>query len=258
MNGHSKTHRLSAIRALRCGRGPAAGFTLLEILIAISIFAVVVTTIFGSFHFVFGNIDAIESAMTDYEMAGDGLHRMQADLKTLYIALPPAYTVEEDAENPDPYRIEGDVVDTGAGPFSRLRFTSHSHLPIGRQWRQGIAEIIYYVEEQTDGSVTLKRSDRIDFDEPAEQESNDPILCENVRALKFTYLDADGDEQDRWDSDSADYEFATPRAIRIQIAVGTGQLPHEFEVLVALPVYRENPEAAQFQTITSDFGSSGA
>ena len=256
--GHGRTQRGAGTGSSARRREKAAGFTLLEILIAISIFAVVVTTIFGSFHFVFGNIDAIDNAMTDYEMAGDGLHRMQADLRTLYIALPPGYVIGEDADSSDPYRLVGDVVDTGAGAFSRLRFTSFSHLPMGRQWRQGIAEIIYYVEEQTDGSGTLKRSDRIEFNEPPEQERNDPILCENVRALKITYIDADRDERDRWDSDSEEFEYATPRAIRIQIAVGSGQLSHEFEVLIALPVYRDNPEASRFQTIPSDFGSGGA
>lgn len=236
------------------GRHPANGFTLLEILIAISIFAVVVTTVFGSFNFVFGNVEAIENGMTEYETARDGLHRMMADLRSLYVSQPPAYDIPENTVQQDPFRVVGEIDAVGNSEFSRLRFASLSHLPLGREWRQGIAEIIYYVEAQPDDSVTLKRSDRLDFNEPLPEERNDPILCENVRALKFTYLDAEGDERERWNSDSEEYEYATPRAIRIQLAVGSGLQPNEFEVLIALPLYRDNPEDSRFQTIPSDFG----
>lgn len=235
----------------------ASGFTLIEILIAISIFAVVVTTIFGSFNFVFGSVDAIESGMSNYEAARDGLNRILADLRSMYVSQLPVYTVPDSREETDPYRVMGDIVAAGGGLFSRLRFTSFSHLPLGQQWRQGIAEIVYYVQEQPDATLTLKRLDRLDFSEPLAEERNDPILCENVRALRITYQDAEGDEQERWDSDAEQYEYATPRAIRIQLAVGTGEQPHEFEVLIALPLYRDNPEETRLQTIPADFGSPG-
>ena len=235
-------------RAYR-NRQPADGFTLLEILIALSIFAVVVTTIFGSFNFVFGNVEAVETGMNDYEMASEGLNRMLADLRSLYASLPPAYDIPDTAEEPDPYRVVGELSAVGGGEFSRLRFTSLAHLPLGKQWRQGIAEIIYYVEEQPDATLSLKRSDRLDFGEPAPEPRNDPILCENVRALKFSFLDAAGDDWDRWDSDSEQYEYATPRAVRIQLAVGSGEQTHAFDVLIALPLYRDNPEEEQFLTI---------
>ena len=236
-------------------RRSASGFTLLEILIAISIFAVVVTTIFGSFNFVFGNVEAIENGMTDYEMASDGLNRMLADLRSIRVSQLPAYELPENTEEQDPYRVVGEIDTAGNGEFSRLRFTSLSHLPLGKEWRQGIAEITYYVEQQPDATLTLKRSDRLDFTEPLGQERNDPILCENVRGLKFTYLDANGDERERWDSDSEGYDYATPRAIRILLAVGSGEQTHEFEVLIALPLYRDNPEETLQQTIPSGFGS---
>jgi len=241
-----------------CTRLRAGGFTLLEILIAISIFAVVVTTIFGSFNFVFGNVDAIERGMTDYEMASDGLNRMMADLRSLHVSLPPAYAIPENTEKQDPFRVVGDIDAGSNGEFSRLRFTSLTHLPLGRDWRQGIAEIIYYVEQQPDATLTLKRSDRLDFSESLPELRNDPILCENVRFLKFTYLDADGYERDRWDSDAEEYEYATPRAIRIQLAVGSGEQPLAFEVLIALPLFRDNPEASRFQMISTNVGSGSA
>lgn len=129
--------RRGAVRAAEarftssCGRHSARGFTLLEILIAISIFAVVVTTIFGSFNFVFGNVDAIESGMTDYEAARDGLNRMLADLGSIYVSQPPVYVIPDSSSEQDPYRVVGDVAALGGGELGRLRFASFSHLPLG-------------------------------------------------------------------------------------------------------------------------------
>jgi prepilin-type N-terminal cleavage/methylation domain-containing protein len=48
---------------------PSRGFTLLEVLIAMVIFAVVATTIFGSFNFIFSTTDAFDGGMAVHESA---------------------------------------------------------------------------------------------------------------------------------------------------------------------------------------------
>lgn len=219
------------------------GFTLLEILIALFIFGVMVTTIFGSFKFVFGSVDTIEKGMTDYDMAKDCFNRMIGDLHALHVAQPPAYRPPENADGQDPYRIVGDVTFSGETGFGRLRFTSLAHVPLGKDKRTGIAEIIYYAEQQTDGSHVIKRSDRLEFAEPYEEKSNDPILCENVRSLEFTFINSEGEDGRIWDSDSSDFDYATPRAIRIKLTLGTDENPHTFETMVVLPPYREAIES---------------
>jgi len=215
------------------------GFTLLEILIALFIFGVIVTTIFGSFKFVFGSVDAVEKGMNDYDMAKDCFNRIISDLHALHVAQTPAYRPPENTDEQDPYRIIGDVTFSGRTGFGRLRFTSLAHVPLGKDKRTGIAEISYYAEEQTDGSHVIKRSDRLDFAEPYEEKRNDPILCENVRSLEFSFIDSEGEEGKTWDSDSNDFDYATPRAIRIKLTLGTGENPHTFETMIVLPQYRE-------------------
>lgn len=215
------------------------GFTLLEILIALFIFGVIVTTIFGSFRFVFGSVDAVEKGMIDYDMAKDCFSRMIIDLNALHVAQTPAYRPPENTDAPDPYRLVGDVEFSGESGFGRLRFTSLAHVPLGKDKRTGIAEIVYYAENQTDGSHVIKRSDRLDFAESSEEKSNDPILCENVRSLEFTFIDSEGEEGNIWDSDSNDFDYATPRAIRIRLILGSDENLHTFETTVVLPQYRE-------------------
>ena len=234
ISGEAKTH-LGLYPCRQTG-----GFTLVEILIAIFIFAVVVATVFGSFNFVFGNVNTIEEGMDAYEMARDSFNRMAVDLQALHVTMQPAYRPpsERDGES-DPFRLVGEATNSEGVDFGRLRFTSRAHLPMGKDRRSGIAEIIYYVELQSDGSHVLKRSDRLDFMDEDTEESNDPILCENVTGLTFTYIDDEGEEVDTWDSDSEEYSYATPRAIRIQLQIGTAETSHFLQTMVALPQYRE-------------------
>jgi prepilin-type N-terminal cleavage/methylation domain-containing protein len=50
-------------------RKPQAGFTLMEVLVAITILAVVVTTILASFNSVFSTTEALDESADIYEMA---------------------------------------------------------------------------------------------------------------------------------------------------------------------------------------------
>lgn len=233
---HRPLHAKFRVSSVKCQN---RGFTLLEILIALFIFGVVVTTIFGSFKFVFGSVDAIEKGMTDYDMAKDCFNRMISDLQALHVTQTPAYRPPENADGQDPYRIVGDATFSGESGFGRLRFTSLAHVPLGKDKRMAIAEITYYAVNQSDGSHVIKRSDRLDFTQPNEENRNDPILSENVKSLEFTFINSEGEEGGIWDSDSVDFDYATPRAIRIKLTLGTDENSHTFETMVVLPQYRE-------------------
>ena len=219
------------------------GFTLIEILIAIFIFSIVVTTIFGSFNFVFGKIDAIEEGMDAYEMAKDSLDRMTVDLESLYILQPPAYKIPGGDDTEDPFRFVGEITSVGGEDVGKLRFTALAHIPLDRQPRDGVAEITYYVTAGENGSKILRRSDRLDFTEPPNELTGDPILCDNLKNLTFTYIDTEGTELDTWNSDSADVDYATPRAIRIKLEIGSEDNFQIFETTVLPFLYREPQEA---------------
>ncbi|MFZ0132787.1 MAG: prepilin-type N-terminal cleavage/methylation domain-containing protein [Desulfobacterales bacterium] len=220
------------------------GFTLLEILIAIFIFAVVITTVFGSFNFVFGKIGIIEESKATYEMAKDCLNRMTADLASAYFLPTPAYKPPKQDSVPDPFRLEGKISTAAGADFGQLRFTAMAHLPLQQHQADGVAEIIYYVTLDRDGKAALRRSDRLDFFEPRDELAGDPILCENVKSLTFTYLDFENDEKEAWDSDSAEVGFATPRAVRIRLEIGTEENFHPFETTVLFPQYRQPLKSA--------------
>jgi general secretion pathway protein J len=226
-------------------RPGSAGFTLIEIMLAILIFAIVVTTILTSFNMVFSSTPAIEESIFAYEMAANCLLRITEDLKSIYITPFEAYTPPDMEDDPDPYRIAGGPSAEGNG-LLRLRFTSLSHLPLGKDLSSGIAEIVYYLQEDEQGQLLLRRSDTLYPYQPFEAGLNHPVLCEHVRSLIFTYYDREGESSETWDSDHEAFNYATPAGIGIALTLDSikendadGLL---FETRVALPVIRKERE----------------
>ena len=215
------------------------GFTLLEILIAIFIFSIIVTTIFGSFRFVFFNTETLKADMATVEMVKNCLDRIAHDLQSIYIARPPQYVKPDINAPPEPYHILGEAVSINNLSSAGLRFTSLAHLPLEKGLQDGIAEITYYTQPEGDDHFILKRSDKLYPFEPFAEKESDPVLCEHLKSLKFIYYDHEGTEHDHWNSESEDFEFATPLAIGIKLEAGRNQPTIVMETRVTIPVYRD-------------------
>ena len=228
---------------------PPPGFTLLEILIAIFIFSVVITTIFGTFNAVISRTEAIKNGTGDYEMARTCLNRMVSDLSAVYVDQKPLYKPPDIDDGPDPYGFVGKEDSTGGKNFAQLRFASTEHLSMTGKVEKGIAEIVYYVKEITDPDneteYVLKRSDTLYPDKDAdkfEAKDSDPVLCEKLEELTFIYYDADGNAHEEWNSDSDDVKYATPSAVEIRLKLATGSETYRFFTKISIPVYREKFE----------------
>jgi general secretion pathway protein J len=229
-------HPVSAIQH------PAKGFTLVELMLAIIILGLVVTTVLASYNAVFSTMDALESDSDIYEMAKTCLKRMTFDLESIYVARPPIYKKPEFDDEPSDFRVVGLSEDLSGTGFAGLRFTSRAHLPLENSPRGGIAEIVYYVQTREDGSPVLKRADNLYPYPEFEENGADPTLCEHVKSLAFTFFDDEGGDSDAWDSESDSFEYATPRAIGIELEIGDETRSYTFKTLVHLPVYRQKIE----------------
>lgn len=222
----------------RRAKRPDRGFTLLEILAAMFILSIVMGLLFGTFEGVFSNADHVNAASDIYEMAGAGLGRITADLKAIHIIQPPRYKAPDLDSEPDPYRLEAGTEYAGGQTFAMLRFTSMAHLPMGRDARDGIARIVYYVQDTPDGGFVLRRSDAPYPFPEFEPAPTDPVLCEQVRAFKLIYYDKEGRESEEWNSESDLYDYSTPRSIGVRLTLGSEETPYEFGTEVLLPVHR--------------------
>lgn len=211
----------------------------MEILVAIFIFALLITTIFGSFRVVFSSVDAVGGDVAIYGSARTCLGRMAADLSALYVSDYPRYAKPEFNDPEDAYRLVGDATDLAGSQFGRLQFVSLAHLPINRDSRQGVARIVYYADQRDDESLVLRRADHLYPFPEFEESMDDPILCDRLLALEFAYIDAEGETVDQWNSESADTDYATPRSIEIRLTVGQPSRPLTFSTRIPLHAYRK-------------------
>jgi len=235
-------YRVSSIaRPATSNQQPATsdGFTLLEILLSFLILGIVMTTIMASFNAVFSTTDTLKNSSQYFEMAKNCLNRMTRDLEALYVQQSPLYKPPDFDDPPDPYRIVASTTDVGGTSFATIRFTSSAHIPLDNNKRDGIAEIIYYVQAKNDGQLVLKRADHLYPYPPFEEKGGDPVLCIYLKSLVLMYLDAEDSESDEWDSDSDEYGHATPAAVRIQLEVGNETTSYDFETTIRLAVRRQ-------------------
>jgi general secretion pathway protein J len=105
-----------------------------------------------------------------------------------------------------------------------------------------VCRIVYYVHQLSDESPVLRRADHLYPFPDFQASEDDPILCDNILALEFGYIDAEGEMSDRWDSESAETDYATPRAVEIRLTVGTPARPKQFTTRVPLHAYRQAVE----------------
>ena len=221
----------------------AGGFTLLEIMVAIFIFALIITTVFGSFRVVFSSADAVGGDVAVFQTARICLMRMATDLESIVITDYPRYAKPDfNSEEADMYRVVGDTTDVAGSSFSRLRFASLSHLALNQDPRQGVCRIVYYVDEGVDDQLVIRRADHLYPFPEFEESQDDPVLCDNVLALEFEYIDEEGEAIDSWDSESSDNKYATPQLIEIRLKTGSQDRSRTFSTRVRLHVFRKAVE----------------
>jgi general secretion pathway protein J len=227
-----------SLRATPIRRPQADGFTLLEILVAVLIMGIVVTTVLSSFNLVFSNAENLEAAASMFDMGRTCLTRITRDLENVYILERPLYKAPQIDAPPDPYRFQGSVENSGGTTLAKLRATSRAHVPLDGSRSGGIAEIVYYVQAVPGEGLRLKRADNLYPYPRFEERSADPVLCENVKSLAFEYVDAEGKVFDAWDSESPQFGNATPVMVTVRLEIVDGNDSYGFQTTVALPMVR--------------------
>lgn len=166
------------------------GFTLIEILMAISIFAIVISLAYGSYRATFHIIDSTESQTEIYSKAQIAMDRMSHDLGSLYLGTSGF--------------LQGKTQNMGTREADTMRFTSTAHLVLNRnEQAAGYTTITYTVEEDPETrDLRLFRQDTAfrpqETDEP--ETNKGLLLCDGLQEVQFLYHGSNGEQQDSWDS----------------------------------------------------------
>ena len=221
------------------------GFTLFELLVAIAIFALVVSTIYASATGSFRVVGETESRAEIYRMARIAMERMLEDLESVYVqgmsseGEPVADTLAVTSFVGEDKEIDGRSADS-------LRFASRAHANLGGQEKDpGAVEIVYYVRESEGGEgLVLYRSDRPRFQAPwsSEEDTGGLVLCERLRSVDFTYHGKEDEIQDDWDSDAQEQKGALPTMVTLSLEFNGGpdtDVSLRFVTRAALPVQED-------------------
>jgi prepilin-type N-terminal cleavage/methylation domain-containing protein len=199
------------------------GFTLLEILLALSILATVLSTVFASYTGTFRVVSETESQAEVYQMARIALGRILEDLESFY---------------PEPKNKENPI---SGGDETSLHFLSKAHVVFGEEDQSlGTTEISYEVGEgDGDEGMILYRGERPQWGE--EEDAGGLALCEKLWTedpVKFSYYDAEGKEMDNWDPSSEDQVLKRVSVALQFINPSDPEAPLEFATSVYLRVIR--------------------
>jgi len=228
------------------------GFTLLEILIAIALFATLVAILYPAYIGTFRNIDVTESHGTIYRMARVALERISEDLAS---ACPPGTTGRSDDEDRmtgflgKDSEIEGRGADElGFVSEKHISFRSHAKINDSEDMSETITEIHvsgrgyirYYIDEieGKDGFV-LYRSDNPELADQSEDETEKYILCEGLHGINFSFQDENGDTYDEWDSSAGSFMGKLPALVSVELEFinpADSELPVRFITSVSLPL----------------------
>ncbi|MBW1676822.1 MAG: type II secretion system protein [Deltaproteobacteria bacterium] len=214
------------------------GFTLLEILIAMFIFAIVLSTIYTSYTGALRIVDETEYQADIYGMARVALEKMQEDLECAYISIPKTAKSPESDEDMAFVGEDKEIKDRSA---DRLRFISRAHLVFSeKDQSSGTTEIGYYVEEHEEGDgFVLKRSDSPAFQGKPEEGTGGLVLCDSLISVNFTYYDDEDEEYDNWDSTNEEFKDKMPKMVSIMLEFENSadiEAPFKFLTRVALPM----------------------
>ena len=212
------------------------GFTLLEVLLAIFIFAIVLSAVYGAYITTITAVGTTEFQADINNKARTALERIATDLGGVYLG-------EGGLLNGRRQEIGGNRADT-------LDFTSTAHLVFTKKEPPaGFGMISYSVQQDADSKLLqLYRVDlpfRPGYLEQALSQKKGYLLCDGLRAVRFTYYDQAGNQVDDWQTEEAagqagEREKNIPAIIEVVLRfTDEGKEDLLFKTAVALPVMKK-------------------
>ena len=222
------------------------GFTLMELLIAIFILAVVLSMLYTAYTGTFRNIEDTESKAHMYEMARIALDRMMEDLQSAYLSENKEDQESEEEQTPLTQFL-GEPKETDGRRTDVLRFFSRAHLVFHDEDIQlDQTEITFEVGEGAEeGPFVLYRTDTPALMVTPEEGGTGAMLCDGLHALTFTYYDETGEAYESWDSTGDSFKGRLPARVSILLEFVNPldpEAPVGFFTSVALPMSRGEDE----------------
>jgi len=208
------------------GENGGNGFTLVELLLAIFIFSVVISTVYGSYRATFHVVNSTEKKMAIAGKAHVVLERIVDDLSSL-VQGKEGFLIGEQQENAN---MRGDT----------LTFVSAVHIGLTKgDDLAGYSTIEYSAEtDENTGLLNLYRSGSslLPGIQESDAETGKYLLCDGLKEVRFSYFGDGAAESEEWQSEEIESDDRS----------------HNFPVMVTVVLqFADSPESEQVSTFTT-------
>ena len=201
MKARTKSRRAPHRAAPARRGGVLAGMSLVEAMVAITIFAIVATIVFGGFSQTMTNKRAVEAQSDRAHVMRVAMERMVRELSMAFVSV---------HINPNSILVASRTIFHGhqQGRGSRLDFTSFSHRRL-------------YRDPEEPGVYVLARREQSRIDDEPDRGGRVTILVEDVHSFELEYLDGVSlDWVDTWDARPDGLQAnRLPAQVRIRVEV---------------------------------------
>jgi general secretion pathway protein J len=190
------------------------GFTLMEVMVAVAITALMGTMVAMAFQTGFRAKELVEGEAEHYRMVRVSLNRMAREIGSAYVS---------DRYDPKRYRDSNDRPTNFVGERDRLLFTTFAHQRLYTDSKESDQAVVeYFVETSTEkgarGRQDLKRRVNPNIGERMDRGGTTDVLFEGVKKLEFAYWDSERKQwEDEWDTRRNEKKSFLPTRVRMTI-----------------------------------------
>ncbi len=204
------------------------GFTLIEVLIAVVLLAIISVLVFQSMGAMVGSKERFETREEAYRGANVFMDRLTRELATTVLY----GNVELLGVSPNGEQSSKSVFTAANnGDQDKLTFDTLSHTRYLKDAKESdLAEVTYFLEPQEQeegqeggagvGLYAIKRRHKCPLDTEPGEKGQVSVLMTGVKELNFRYYDAAKTEyKDEWDTTKLDFANRLPRAVEITLVL---------------------------------------
>lgn len=194
---------------------PARGFTLLEVLFAVGVTAMMGVLIAAAFQSGYRAKELVEQEADRYRALRTGTDRMVREISAAFVS---------DHYDTRRYRDQNDRPTNFIGTRDRLLFTSMAHQRLYADAKESDQMVVEYFTKSAPGPggqqrLNLMRREDSLLDNRMDRGGTEDVLVENVKRIDFAYWDSDKkDWVDEWDTRRVEKKSILPVRVRITIS----------------------------------------
>jgi general secretion pathway protein J len=192
----------------------AHGFTLLEVVIAVAITAMMGVLIGAAFQSGYRAKELVEGESDRYRALRTGTDRMVREISAAFVS---------DHYDTRRYRDQNDRPTNFIGKRDRLLFTSMAHQRLYADAKESDQMVVEYFAKSASGpggktQLNLMRREDPNLDERMDRGGSEDVLIEGIKRIDFTYWDSDKkDWVDEWDTRRIEKKSILPVRVKISI-----------------------------------------